>query len=172
MTLSAEIKVALSALQRGDNSFGGDRFAPRIEALLPFTDGTGANQANLLYAGERTVADGADDDVDLSGALADAFGATITAAEVAALLLINAPISGNPNTTALTIGGADSPFEGFLGGTDPTLGPIPPGGVVLLAGPSAAGLGAITADTADELRVSNASGAANTYQLAILARSA
>jgi len=136
------------------------------------TNGTAANQADLIYAAARTVADGANDDIDLAGALADIYGTTIDAAELVAFLLINTPVSGAANTTALTIGGATSAFNGFLGGTSPTIGPIQPGGIVLIGAGHASGIGAVSASTADILRVANAAGAANTCQIGIIARSA
>lgn len=145
-----------------------------IEAALAFASGTGAGQFDLAYVAERTVADGADDDLDLAGSLTDAFGNTITAAELVLVAVINKPKTptDDPNTTDLTIGGGSNPFVGFLGGTTPTIGPIKPGGIFLLAASDAAGIGTVTASTADILRITNSAGAAATYQIAILARSA
>jgi hypothetical protein len=104
--------------------------------------------------------------------VSDVFGTTITAAELVGLLVINKQIDGTANTTDLTIGAGSNPFLGFLGGTTPTIGPIKPGGVLCIAAPDAAGIGTVTASTADILRIANSSGAAATYQIAILARSA
>jgi hypothetical protein len=172
MTLRMDLITQLSAVYAGDSAFGGPKFTPVMEKRLALTDGTGVNQADIPYFNERTVADGASDDIDLAGVLADVYGATIASAELVIFYLINQPKSGGVNTTALTIGGGSNPFLGFLGGTAPTLGPIQPGaGVVLFAG-AAAGLGSVTADTADILRITNAAGAANSYQIAFAARSA
>lgn len=172
MALVADILAKITATQTGPNDFGADRFRPQVQAALTLTDGTGAGQANILFADQRTVASATNDDIDLAGVLTDAFGATITAAELVAILIINAPISGPANTTNLTIGGGSNPVAGFLGGTTPTIGPIGPGGVVLLACPTAAGLGAVAAGTADILRIANSSGAAATYQTVIIGRTA
>jgi hypothetical protein len=89
-----------------------------------------------------------------------------------ALFVINGPQAGSANTTNLTIGGGSAPITGFLGSTTPTIGPIRPGGFVFLGCGDAAGLGAITATTADILRITNSSGASATYQIGIVARSA
>lgn len=172
MALVAEILAKITATQTGANDYGADKFRPQVQAALALTDGTGANQANILFADQRTVATAANDDIDLAGALTDAFGATITAAELVAILIINAPISGPANTTSLTIGGGSNPVDGFLGGTTPTIGPIGPGGVVLLACPTAAGLGAVDAGTGDILRIANSAGASATYQIVIIGRTA
>lgn len=173
MAINAEMLVKLTAAQGGGNDFGGPSFRPRVEHSLSFVDGTDAGEADILFVDERTVATASNDDIDLAGALADALGATVAAAELVGLVIINAPISGAANTTALTIGAAETnPAEGFLGGTDPTIGPIQPGGFVAIGAGHASGLGAVAAGSADVLRVANASGASATYQIAVLARSA
>lgn len=171
MTLSVDIQARLKATQRGSNDFGGDRFTPTVEAVLQLTDGVAAGQADILFVDERTVSASSNDDIDLAGALSDAFGATINAAEIVAILIINAPRSGSANTSDLTIGGATNAFEGFLGGTSPTIGPLKPGGVLLIGSGDAAGIGAVSGGSSDELRVANGAGAAATYQIAIVARS-
>ena len=72
----------------------------------------------------------------------------------------------------LTIGAGTNPWRGVLGGTSPTIGPIKPGGFVMIGCGGADGIGAVTANTADILRVANSSGASATYQIVILARTA
>jgi len=173
MTLTSEILVRMKATQTGSNDFGSDTFKPSLEHLIQLASGTGAAQADLCWFDERTVDASSNDDIDLAGALSDAFGATITAAEMVALVVVNKPrAAGSVNTSDLTIGVGSNPFLGFLGGTSPTIGPLKPGAVVLLACGDAAGIGAVTAATADILRIANGSGAAATYQIGILARSA
>lgn len=171
MSLNAEILCRLNATQRGGNDFGGPSFNPSMEAVLQLTDGTTAGKADLLFVDERTVNESSNDDIDLAGALTDAFGATITAAEVVALFIINAPRSGTANASDLTIGNATNAFEGFLSAAG-TIGPIKPGGFLLIGAGNAAGLGAVTAGSADELRIANGAGGNATYQIGIIARSA
>lgn len=172
MALSTNLTLKLTATQSGGNDFGGPAFKPSMSKLVALTDGTTADKADILFLDQRAVATGANDDIDLAGSLSDAFGATITMAEVVAIFLINEPISGSANTTNLTIGGGTNPFLGFLGGTTPTIGPIKPGGVFMVAAGDAAGVGTVTAGTADILRITNSSGATANYQIAIVARSA
>lgn len=173
MTLAANITASLSVNQAGANAFSsGPYWAGALEFALALANGTGANQADLAYVAERTVASASNDDIDLSGVLTDALGVTITAAELVALLIINRQKDGAANTTDLTVGGGSNPVIGFLGGTTPTIGPIKPGGVLLLAAGNAAGIGAVTAGAGDVLRVANSAGAQNKYQIAILGRSA
>jgi hypothetical protein len=171
MALKAQIRASIAATQTGPTDFP-STFAPSVARAITLANGTGAGQADIIFADERTVASNTSDDLDLVGALTTAFGATINAARLVAVMVINAPIEGAANTTALTIGGGTNPVTGFLGGTTPTVGPLQPGGVFLLAAGAALGLGTVTAGTADILRITNATGAAAKYQIVILARSA
>jgi hypothetical protein len=172
MAVTASYTVKIDATQTEENAFGNSRDDRLVRLSQSLSDGTNANQADLMYVAERTVADGANDDIDLAGSLSDAFGATITAAEIVAIMVVNQQQDGTANTTDLTIGGAANAFEGFLGGTSPTIGPIKPGGVFFIGAGDAAGIGAVSGGSSDELRITNGSGAANTYQIGILARSA
>ena len=174
MGLTAEITARVKARQTGSNDFGGPDFAPAVELLMQLTNGTAAHQADLLYADERTVASATNDDIDLAGVLTSAFGAVITNAELVAVMIVNKPRADGAaaNTTNLTIGVGTNPFLGFVGGTTPTIGPLRPGGVFLIASPDAAGIGTVAAGTGDILRIANSSGAANTYQIVIIGRSA
>lgn len=168
MALSTSIRVALDFSQSGSADFGPPRFQGQVQSLLQLTTGTSVNQADLLYVDERTVASASNDDIDLAGVLVSAFGQTITAVEVVAVLLINAPLDplGTQNTTNLTLGGGSNPVPGIAAG------PVGAHGVVLLADPDAGGLATVTPATGDILRVANSSGAAATYQIAIIGRSA
>jgi hypothetical protein len=171
MTLQATFTANLNMIQSGANAFA-DRLSDDVAFSQKLTDGTGAGNADLLYVAERTVATATDDDIDLAGVLSDVFGTTLTFAELVGILIINKQKDGTANTTDLTIGGGSNPFVGFLGGTTPTVGPIKPGGMFMLMSPDAAGIGTVTAGTGDILRITNSAGASNTYQIAIVGRSA
>lgn len=167
MGLRAELTAKLSAIQTGANDFGGPNFTPVVEKILQFTDGVGANQADILFTDERTLAASTSEDLDLAGVLASAFGATIAAAEVVAILVI--ANAGNANNVVL--GDAAAPIPLFAG-TNPTFA-VKPGGFFFVAAPQAAGLLTVGAGATDVLKVANSgAGSAVTYQIAILARSA
>lgn len=172
MALTTKVRASLRATQTGTADFGGPVSTPELSAAIDFASGTGANQADLVFTDVRTVASASNDDLDLAGVLLSAFGSAITFVELVAVLIINAPVAGAANTTNLTVGVGSNPFVGFLGGTNPTIGPIRPGGVFMLACGDAAGIGTVTAGTGDILRIANSSGASATYQIAILGRSA
>jgi hypothetical protein len=169
---SATLTARLTAVDLGSNDFGGPVFNPTMEAIISLTNGTAAGQADIVWFDERAITTGANLDLDLNGILTDAFGVTISAVELVALFVINAPRSGAANTTNLTIGGGTNPIVGYLGGTTPTIGPIRPGSFVFLGSTDAAGFGAITAATGDILRITNSAGATNNCQIAFIARSA
>ena len=168
MTMAAEILARIKINQTGSNDFGGPEFKPVLEALIQLTDGVAANQANLAFVDERTLASAATDSLDLAGVLTDAFGLTITAAEIVALMIINKPRAGTPvNTTDLTIGGG---ANGVFASAMPFV--LKPGAVFLLAAGDAAGVKTVTAGTADILTIVNGSGASAKYQIAALLRNA
>ena len=171
MALNAKLTTSIVATQTGPNDFI-SRFTPEIIQSLTLADGTAANQANMLFCDQRTVAGASNDDIDLSGVLTDAFGTAMAMVEIVSVMIINAPASGAANTTNLTIGAATNPFIGFLGGTTPTVGPIGPGGAFMIMCPSTSGVGTVVTATGDILRVANSAGASATYQIAIVARSA
>lgn len=144
----------------------------KVDHTVNFTAGTSASQFDLNYMQERTVGDGSNDDIDLRGVLTDVFGTTITAAEVCLLCILNEQEDGTANTTALTIGAASNPFESYLpAGTTKTIGAIGPGGCLFMVSPSDPAW-TVTATTGEFLRVANAAGAANTYQIGLFMRSA
>lgn len=172
MPLSTSLRIKLAASQTGANDFGGPTFSPVLEAVINLANGVAAGQADLLFVDQRTVNASSNDDLDLAGVLTSVFGTTIAAAKMKAIVLINAPQSGVPNTSSLTVGGATAPFLGFLGGTAPTIGPIGPGGFLVLGCPTLAGIGSITATTADNLRISNGAGGTAIYQIGLVLTSA
>jgi hypothetical protein len=170
MALSAKIQMRVAARQLGGHPISPQSFAPVVAATLDLAEGTGANQADRVFAGLRTLASDASDDIDLRGALLDAFGAALDLTEIVAIGIVNANADGVPNTTALTVGGGSNPFDGIFGTAGDRV-VIPPGGFFLIAGGGAAGLGSAAAGSSDILRIANGAGASATYQIIIIARS-
>ena len=167
---TATLKASVAIGESGSNAFSSGPFwNGSLSYSQVLSDGTTANKADLSYMAEITVATAANSDLDLAGVLTDALGNTVTAAEIVAIMIKNVALDGTANTTDLTIGGGSNPVVGFMSGT---IGPIKPGGMVMLAAGDAAGLGAVTAGTGDILRIANSSGATAKFQIAILARSA
>jgi len=129
-----------------------------------FTPGTGNNQLDKLFHDLRTLADGANESLDLAGSLVDMFGATITFVKIKAMLIRNLSA-----TQTLTIGGGSNPFINWVADATDMV-KIPPNGMLLLVAPLA-GYG-VTTGTGDILKVANSAGAACDYQIALAGTSA
>lgn len=167
MSLTSRITLDLSASQTGSNDFGGPEFKPRMRKVLDFASGVVANAADILFADERTISASSSEDLDLAGVLADAFGATITMAEVVAIFIF----ADEGNTNDVVVGDATSAVPLF-GGTNPTVA-VKPGGFFCIGAPNAAGQFTVGAGSTDDLKIANSgSGTSVTYQIAILGRSA
>lgn len=164
---SAELMVRFTANQTGANDLGNPVFSPELKSLLQFGSGVTAGNADILFTDERSVASATNDDIDLAGVLTDAFGATITMAEVVALIVV----ADRTNTTVLTIGAGSNPWATMWAASGDGI-KVMPGGVFLNVAPDAAGLGTVTPSTGDILRIANASGAVAKYKIVVLARSA
>lgn len=167
MALNAELRFKLTARQTAPHDFGSRAASIAIEKAFPFAHGTLANQADLLWSDERTLAASASEDLDLAGELADAFGATISAVELVAIYVE----ASAANVNDVVIGDATQPVPLF-GGTNPTLS-VKPGGAFMLVAPGATGQATIGAGSTDDLKIANGgSGTSVTYKIAVLARSA
>lgn len=170
MTVNATFTATFATTQVSADTLASNQAAGNIEDINTFLMGTGAGQANLVYVKERTVASGANDDIDLNGTgIQTLLGANIAATTLVGLIIVNRPKTGAANTTTLTVGAGTNPVVGFMGGTTPTL-IIRPGGMVMLECGAVGGIATITPATGDILRVANSAGAAATYQIGLLMR--
>ncbi len=129
-----------------------------------FTNGTGANQANMVYGGTRTLSASTSESLDLDSDLANAFGNTIVFTSIKGIIIVAAAA----NTNDVLVGGAASnQFINWVAdATDKIV--IKPGGMFCLMNPSAAGY-AITAETGDLLKIANSSsGTSVTYDIILI----
>lgn len=136
-----------------------DAFERSVQAN--FANGNGLNQASNIYTARRTLATGANENLDLSGVLTNPFGVSIALTKLKALILSAA--SGNTTNLTVTRPASGAPFllasgDGFV---------LTPGGIFVLVDPSAAGI-AVTAGTGDLINVANAAGASATYDAYII----
>lgn len=168
MTLSATLTAKLLAEQSSALDLGVVAFDLNEIKSIALADGTGADQADQMWTDQRTIAASGTDDLDLSGSLTNALGATATFARVRALYIEAA--LGNTNNV-LVGGAASNQFINWVAdATDKVV--VRPGGVLLLANRDATGY-AVTASTGDILRIANSgSGTSVTYNVAILGCSA
>ena len=129
-----------------------------------FTDGTGANQAKILFADTRTLAASGTESLDLAAVLLDAFGNVITFDKIKAIVVT----ADAANTNNVLFGGAASaqaaPWFGDV--TDVLV--IRPGGMIALVAPDATGYD-VTATTADIIKVTNSAGTTGvTYTIVLI----
>lgn len=124
-----------------------------------FSDGTGANQINRSYLASRTLAGGANEDLDVAGGLTDEYGTTITMTAVKILIVKNTGTVGITMKPAAANGLATI----FSAGDHK----IAAGAQMSFINPSAAGW-VVTAGTGDKLNFLNDSGGTSaTYDILI-----
>jgi hypothetical protein len=133
---------------------------------LTFTDGTGANQVNVLWQDTRVLADAANETLDLAGVLLDGFGTTVALARVKGIMIENLSTDAS-----LIVGAAASPWIGMLNAAGTIT--IPPGGVFIWGGPNAAGA-PVTAGTGDGLKMAHDGTGTSTltYKISLLGANA
>lgn len=108
--VTAEISLSIDATLTGASDLGNPKQRVSVAETVQLIAGTDAvNKADLLFADTRTLAASTSEDLDLAGALASAFGATITAAEIVAIFIRAA----DANTNTVNFGPAAS--NGFTG---------------------------------------------------------
>ncbi|MHC2578228.1 hypothetical protein ACVI1J_009682 [Bradyrhizobium diazoefficiens] len=134
-------------------------------ADIQLGSGTGYGKADIAFMDTRTLAASTSENLDLAGALVDAFGATIAAAKVKAIMIENPEAS----LSTLTVGAAASntfngPFSGATHSVD-----LKPGDRVLFV--SRTGW-PVTAATGDLLKVANGAGGSVNYNIEFIAASA
>lgn len=129
------------------------------------TEGTSADQADVVFHANRSLTAAASEDLDLSGSLTDPFNATVSLARVKRLVIRN-----NSTTGTLTIGGAASAaWAGpFSSGGTATIGPEC---VFVCERKDATGY-PVTAGTGDKLKILNNGGTTSTYDIVVVGCSA
>lgn len=169
MAVNGSISLSVAASKSRSMSIGSTYWNGNISKTLNFINGTVDNAIDLVSFSERTIASATTDLIDLAGSLADPICGNIVAAEIVALVVLNSNAAGTENTTNLTIGGGSS---NQVTGFSSAVATVKPNGMYLLVNPDATGIASVVAGTGDILPIVNSSGASNTYQLAIFARSA
>lgn len=164
LTTKAQLSIAAQLTRALDLSTPVDALS--YSHLVNLTSGTADGSADMLWHDTRTLAASGTENLDLAGALANAFGATQTFAELVAVGVFAA--SGNTNDVQLTRPASNgTPL--FIAAGDGI--PVKPGGAFWWIAPNA-GV-AVTASTGDLLTVTNSAGSTSvTYDVVIIGRSA
>lgn len=134
---------------------------------FPWTTGTGANQADKQYSAERTLAASGTENIDLAGALTDAFGVALTFVKIKSVLV--KADAANTNSVQFTRP-ASNGVPIFMAAGDGIS--LLPGAAIMWISPNATGV-PVTAGTGDLLTFTNSAGGTGvTYRLTIIGTSA
>lgn len=120
---------------------------------LDLTDGTGSGNANEVYVARNTITTGANLDLDLSGALTNPLGQTIVFTGIK-VLLVQLAAASMDGTNKVRVGpaGVTNAWQGPWGGTGAT---VYHEVYEALYFATRYGAWAVTAGTADILRITN-----------------
>lgn len=170
MPLTSRITLAATASQTSTLDLGTAVATLAKSYTADLTNGTAAGQVDRIFHDTRTLAASANEDLDLAGVLIDALGNSLTFARVKGLI-ISAAAS---NVNNVVVGGAASNgFISWAGAATHTITVRPGATFSLFAGAADATGYAVTAATADLLRVANSSsGSTVTYDVVVLGCSA
>ncbi len=169
MPLTSDLGVSVSSTQTkaADLSTPADPLAWRRS--LHLESGTSAGKADLRFADTRTLAASATEDLDLAGVLVDSFGATLTFARIKGLVIA----ASSANTNNVVVGGAAANAWAALLGATGTLTLRPGASVALMTGSADSTAYAVTAGTADLLKIANSgAGTSVSYDIVIIGTSA
>ena len=168
MPVTANVQLMVTGQQTSVLDLGTGSFPFALSVAQALADGTAANQVDRVFTDTRTLAASANEDLDLAGVLTNAFGAVITMAKVVGVFISAA--AGNTNGVRVTRPASNS-FPMFVAASDAI--DIPPGGFFAIFGPALAGIGTVTATSADLINIlNNGAGTSVTYSIVILGRSA
>ena len=159
---SVKINATTTLKSTGDLSTASDPLS--FAKAFVMTNGTGANNANMVFADTRTLAASGTEDLDLAGGVTNSFGTTTTFTKIKALIISAA--AGNTND--VVVGGHATAAITSLFGDATDKVKVKPGGTVAFVAPDATGY-AITATTADMLTVTNSAGTTGvTYDIVVI----
>ncbi|WP_316188322.1 MULTISPECIES: hypothetical protein [unclassified Bradyrhizobium] len=163
-TQTSVIKASISVVAKKalDGRDVADRIPDMADIVLSY--GAGYGKADIAFSDDRALSVSTSENLDLSGALVDAFGQTINAGKIKAIMIDNQEASGG----TLTVGAAASntfngPFSGATMSVD-----IKPGDRAVFV--SRAGW-PVTAATGDILKVACGAQGSAVYRITIVASS-
>jgi len=131
-----------------------------------YSDGTGADQAQLIFSDSRTATGSSSDNLDLAGSLVGALGATLTFAAVKEIIVKNKSAANQLRVGKKIANGFAGPFDQTAG----ALGVIvEPNGLLHLRNPGAAGW-PVTAATADLLSIENLGATTTDYDVILIGK--
>lgn len=163
-TFAGTARVSLTGTMDNTVDLGNIAYNLSYAQSISITNGTGANQANMIFTDTRTLTASSSEDLDLAGGLTDAYGAAITFTKIKGII-----VSASSNNTNNVIVGGDgsAAFVNWVGDATDTI-VVRPGGTFALFAPDSTAY-AVTATTGDILQIANSAGSTSvTYDIIIL----
>ncbi|WEH40796.1 hypothetical protein [Streptomyces sp. AM 2-1-1] len=158
-----------SATQTSALDFGTATAPASVSRSVTLGSGTGAGKADRIFHDRRLLNASGTEDLDLAGALVDAFGATITFARIKGLVVTAA----TANTNSVVIGAASTNAWATLLNVTGTITLRPGAAVALMAGAADVTAYGVTASTGDLLKIANSgAGSSVSYDIVIIGASA
>ena len=163
-----KLEFLLESLLTDINAFSNPQDLLSFRKSLPFANGTGANQADKRWSSAgRSLGSTASESLDLattSASLIDYRGNAITFVRIKAIAIFN----NGPNM--IQVGAGSNPLINWIGAAGDIVN-VRSGGLLVLVAPDATAY-AVTATTADILRILNSAAGTITYDIALLGCSA
>jgi hypothetical protein len=133
--LTTKVIFTLQTQYTGSAGLGTSTDTMNLDYGISLTNGTGANQANVVYSASRSLADDANEVLDFyaSGSLTDAFGTALTIETLKVLIVYN-----TSTEATLKIGGGALACNIFADSSD--ILALPAGGKFMYSAPDATGL--------------------------------
>jgi hypothetical protein len=166
MSISGAVQLNINLTEVGTGT-GLETPSSSMSKQYPWSiaNGTGVNQCDLKYAATRTLAGGANEDLDLSGALTTLFGTMIAMIKLR-FVYVKAADANPGNLTFISKAAVGAPL--FLALADGIV--LEPGADFLYRSPKSGKT--IVAATADILNMAAAAGGSCSYDIVILGTSA
>lgn len=167
MAAAATITIAAQASLSGDPVGAGSTQSLPLpfSFSLALTDGTTANKIDRIYHKRLTLST-SPTDIDLAGALVDAFGTALVFVEIVGIFIKNNSVIVGQN---VIVGGDAAALVGWVGAGNDLLN-VMPGGCIATVNPNDPAWG-VTGATADILQLVAAAGTP-TADVMVLGRSA
>ena len=164
MTLSStKLDLKIQSLQTNPLDLVTGSAPLKYAKSMALGSGAGLNQADRMWTDQRTLGASGTENLDLAGALVDAFGATVTFARIK-LVVVTAAAANTNNVNFIRESTNGVPLFLALGDGIP----VKPGGGFAWWAPDAAGI-VVTAATGDLLTVTNAgAGTSVTYDIVVI----
>lgn len=167
MPVTANINLSVSGQHTSVLDLGTAVLPFSLSAVQDYTNGTATGQVDRVFTDTRTLTASATENLDLAGALVDAFGATLTFVTIKAVIIKAALANAND---VLVSRGATNGVALFTAVSAGLAGLKPGGAFAWFAG--GAGL-AVTPATGDLIVITNSAGGTSVnYDVIILGTSA